>query len=35
MIETNAILEATKAAGFQLSHLRPQLEALALSRAAK
>ena len=34
MIETNAILEATKAAGFQLSHLRPQLEALALSRSA-
>jgi uncharacterized protein (TIGR01244 family) len=34
MIETNAILEATEAAGFQLSHLRPQLEALALSRSA-
>ena len=35
MIETNAILEATEAAGFRLSHLRPQLEALALSREAK
>ena len=35
IIETNAILEATDAAGFQLAHLRPQLEALALSRAAK
>ena len=35
IIETNAILKATEAAGFQLSHLRPQLESLALSRAAK
>ena len=35
IIETNAILEATEAAGFQLSHLRPQLEARAFSRVAK
>ena len=33
-LEINAILEATTHAGYQLSHLRPQLEHLAFSQRA-
>ena len=33
-LEIDAILEATTRAGYQLSHLRPQLEHLALSHRA-
>ena len=33
-LEIDAILEATTHAGYQLSHLRPQLEHLALSQRA-
>ena len=33
-LEIDAILEATKHAGYQLSHLRPQLEHLALGHRA-
>lgn len=32
-IATNTILDATTQAGYQLAHLRPQLEMLALNRA--
>jgi len=32
-IATDTILDATTQAGYQLAHLRPQLEMLALNRA--
>jgi uncharacterized protein (TIGR01244 family) len=32
-IATDHILDATSRAGYQLAHLRPQLEMLALNRA--